>query len=203
MTETWGFLRETKEIAEKAGNDADTGLCRTGLDEYLAVIFPEVDDWIRDKEIGMLNGKKRRMRPDYRSEILKLIIEIDGLPHYQSPENILKDEKNTADYEAGGYKVVRIPYFIQLTNLAVRKLFGRDVSEPLFDVSYSSLGPKGHNTPAYICGAGISRMAREFKDFPDQYEVNIRFLESCNDEYLTGVSLLKREYEKVCASTIG
>lgn len=30
----WGFLRETKENAVKAGVDKDTGLIRTGLDEY-------------------------------------------------------------------------------------------------------------------------------------------------------------------------
>ena len=183
MSKIWGFLRETKEIAEKAGLDADTGLCRTGLEEYLAVIYPETNDWIHDKEIGILNGKKRKMRPDYRSESLKLIVEIDGLPHYQNPENIVKDEKNTAEYIAGGYKVVRIPYFIQLTNSAVSKFFGVNVAEPLFDLKYPSLGPQGHNTPAYICGAGISRMAKEFKNFPDQYDVNIRFLESCNNEY--------------------
>lgn len=196
MSKIWGFLRETKEIAEKAGFDADTGLCRTGLEEYPAVIYPETNDWIHDKEIGILNGKKRKMRPDYRSESLKLIVEIDGLPHYQNPENIVKDENNTAEYIAGGYKVVRIPYFIQLTNSAVSKFFGVNVAEPLFDLKYPSLGPQGHNTPAYICGAGISRMAKEFKNFPDQYDVNIRFLESCNNEYYTGVSLLKREYEK-------
>lgn len=31
----WGFLRETKEKAAEAGIDKDTGVCRTGLDEYL------------------------------------------------------------------------------------------------------------------------------------------------------------------------
>ena len=35
----WGFLRETKEDAAKAGIDKDTGLCRTGLEEYLKVIM--------------------------------------------------------------------------------------------------------------------------------------------------------------------
>lgn len=36
----WGFLRETKELAAKAGIDKDTGLYRTGMEDYLAVIFP-------------------------------------------------------------------------------------------------------------------------------------------------------------------
>lgn len=194
----WGFLRETKELAQKAGLDADTGLCRTGLEEYLKVIFPDVDDWFHDEPIGMLNGIKRKLRPDYRSETLKLIIEIDGLPHYTNPENIEKDAKNTLDYEQGGYKVVRIPYFIQLTNSAVKQLFDVEVQEPLFDESVPSLGIKGCNTPAYICGAGIIRMAQEFRKFPDQYKVNVGYLESLNNEFYTGVSILKREYENIC-----
>ena len=55
----WGFLRETRAAAKKAGIDADTGVKRTGLEDYLAVIFPEVnaDEWIHDKPFGNHNGK--------------------------------------------------------------------------------------------------------------------------------------------------
>lgn len=54
----WGFLRETTEAAQKAGIDKDTGLPRTGLDGYLKVIFPDVDDWIHDKPIMQkIDGK--------------------------------------------------------------------------------------------------------------------------------------------------
>ena len=47
----WGYLRETKEKAIRDGLDPDTGLHRTGLEEYLAVIFPDTSDWIHDKSI--------------------------------------------------------------------------------------------------------------------------------------------------------
>ena len=116
MYNKWGFLRETSEQAKKAGIDKDTGIHRTGLDEYLKLIFPKTDDWIHDKMIGKVDGVLYRSRPDYRSESLKIIIEFDGLPHYQKPDIILKDERNTKLYESFGYKVVRIPYFIQFTN---------------------------------------------------------------------------------------
>ena len=36
----FGFLRENKEKVLKVGIDTEIGLCRTGLDEYLNVIFP-------------------------------------------------------------------------------------------------------------------------------------------------------------------
>lgn len=192
----WGFLRETTEAAKKAGIDKDTGLHRTGLDEYLKVIFPDISafEWIHDKTI---DGLRKKIRPDYRCERLKMIIEFDGVQHYQKPERIKADYENQAIYEELGYKVIRIPYFIQLSNDVVKQIFGREVSEPLFDASIPSLGVKGRNTPAYCCPVGLKRMAKEFKNYTYQYEVNIRALESTNDEYLTGVSLLKEEFENL------
>lgn len=196
MKNKWGFLRETSEIAKRAGYDRDTGLKRTGLDEYLAVIFPNTHDWIHDSTI---EGVKSRKRPDYRSESLKLIVEFDGIPHYTMPSNIIRDIENTKFYEELGYKVVRIPYFIQLSNKAVKTLFGVDVKEQLFDETIPSLGPKGRDAPAYLCGVGIERMAKEFRRFPEQYEVNIKALKDADDEYNTGVSLLEECYKRYCS----
>ena len=194
----WGFLRETAEDAKKAGRDADTGLHRTGLDEYLAVIFPKVTDWVHDKLTGMMyDGKKLLTRPDYRSETLKLIVEFDGLQHYQSPDRIAADQRNTCRYEELGYRVVRIPYFIQLTNTAVRELFGVSIREELFDGAIPSLGKNGRNTPAYLCCAGVERMAKEFLRFPDQYETNLRALIAIEDETYSGVGMLQREIARL------
>ena len=39
-------------------------------------------------------------------------------------------------------------------------------------------------------------MAREFRHYPEQYDVNLKALENENDEILTGVSILKEEYIK-------
>lgn len=193
----WGFLRETADLAKKAGKDKDTGLHRTGLEEYLKVIFPEVNDWIHDKALGVVDGVSYRSRPDYRSEELKLIIEFDGLQHYTKPDIIVKDYRLTEAYQKLGYKVVRIPYFIQLTNKAVKTFFGVNVSEKLFDEKISSLGINGLNTPAYLCPAGVKRMAEEFKNFPEQYITNIKFLKNQNDPYRTGVEFLEEEYYKI------
>ena len=80
MIKQWGFIRETSEIAKRAGIDKATGIPRTGLDEYLSVIFPDTDDWVHDKTTGLVkeDGKKSLSRPDYRSEQLKLIVEFDA-----------------------------------------------------------------------------------------------------------------------------
>ena len=193
----WGFLRETMALAKKAGIDKDTGLHRTGLEEYLDVIFPGVDDWIHDKALGEVDGEVYRSRPDYRSEKLKLIIEFDGLQHYTKPDIIEKDIRVAERYASLGYKVVRIPYFIQLTKKAVKTLFDVEVSEELFSEEIPSLGIKGLNTPAYLCPAGVKRMAMEFKKFPEQYEINVAFLKYQNDPYRSGVEFLENEYNSI------
>lgn len=197
MSRQWGFIRETTELAKKAGIDKDTGLIRTGLNEYLEVIFPEIHDWIHDKAFGEYNGQKYRIRPDYRSDTLKMIVEFDGLPHYTNPDVIEKDINNKKIYESCGYKVVRIPYFIQLSNDAVKLLFGVTVAEPLFDESIPSLGIKGRNSPAYLCPAGIRKMAKDFLPFPRQYEVNVKALKNVDNPILSGIEYLEEEMRKL------
>jgi hypothetical protein len=197
MKNKWGFLRETTASAIKAGIDKNTGLHRTGLEDYLRVIFPEVDDWIHDKTLGVvIDGKTCRSRPDYRSESLKLIIEFDGIQHYTKPDIIQNDVRNIATYQSLGYKVVRIPYFIQLSNAAVKTMFGVNVSEKLFDEGFPSLGI-GPGSPAYLCPAGLERMAQDFKKFPSQYETNLKFLKEQNNPYLTGVNFLEHAYAQI------
>lgn len=128
---------------------------------------------------------------------MKLIVEFDGLPHYENPDTIQKDSANQKIYEKHGYKVVRIPYFIQLSNDVVEQLFGVKVKEPLFDDSYPSLGISGRHSPAYLCPAGIKRMAEEFLKFPKQYEVNVRALKAANNPALSGVEYLEEEISKL------
>ena len=191
VKEKRGFLRETTEAAIKAGIDRGTGLHRTGLNEYLKVIFPNVDDWVHDKVLGLtVNNKVCRKRPDYRSEKLKMIVEFDGIQHYTMPDRIKNDVLSTKFYESLGYKVVRIPYFIQLTNKAVKYFFNVDVKEPLFNENIHSMDKNDRNTPAFLCGAGVLRMIEEFKHHPEQYRVNKEFLISQNDQFLTGVDLI-------------
>ena len=197
--EKWGYLRETSELALKAGFDKNTGLHRTGLDEYLKVIFPDIHDWVHDKSIPNLivNGKRYAKRPDYRSEQLKMIIEFDGLQHYTDPVKIKEDREKTEIYESFGYKVVRLPYFIQLSNDAVKVLFNVTVNEYLFNENFPSLGPGEPATPAYLCSAGLIRMAQEFKRFPNQYKVNRDYLNECNDPEITGIMFLENVYNSL------
>nr|DAG21893.1 MAG TPA: hypothetical protein [Caudoviricetes sp.] len=200
----YGYLRETEEEAIKTGLDKDTNLPRTGLDTYLKIIFPEIKDWIHNKTVPNLkdkNDKISKIRPDYRSETLKMIIEFDGLPHYQNPDIILKDIEKDMIYKSNGYKVVRIPYFIQLTKDSVKVLFNIDLDFELFDLSSinknMSLGINSKATPAYLCPLGIKKMAKEYIKFPKHLQIDLEYLRKINNDNLTGLSYLEKELNKL------
>lgn len=197
----WGILREDVFSAIKDERtiyqQLKIDVKLTGLEIYLKEIFPETDDWIRRKKGVVLNGTTLSSIPDYRSESLKMIVEFDGVQHYTMPDVMRRDEHNTQNYINAGYEVVRIPYFIQLSKSAVKELFNVDVAEELYDENTPCLGPIRGATPAYLCHEGIVRMAKTFKRFPKQYEVNVRALKEMNDEFMTGVGLLEEEYNKL------
>ena len=183
------YIRETREMAEKAAiNNPESEF--VGLDDYLLFLYPD-KTWIHDKAFGKRGGKSYRIRPDFLCEEDKIIIEFDALQHYINPLKIRKDRENQTIYESFGFKVIRIPYFINLTNDVVREMFGVNVHGNMFDPNLPSMSIKWQNTPAFCCYEGIMRMAEDFKRYPQQYEVNIRQLETENDEELSGANILK------------
>lgn len=195
----WGFLRETQKQVEKAAKIAEKAqkeVCYTCFDEYRKVIFPELseDEWKHNKRFYD-KGKRTFVCADFCCEKLKLVIEIDGVQHYTNPDVIVRDIEKDQKYKNLGYRIVRIPYFIQLTNETIRILFDRDVDVPMFDKESPSFvfWKNCHNTPAYMCPAGIERMRQDFQKFPQQYQVNLCYLKELDKQYheLAGLKYLE------------
>ena len=65
----------------------------------------------------------------------------------------------------------------------------------MFNPTIASLGPED-GSPAFLCSAGLKRMVEVFKHFPDQYILNLNYLKSFNNDFLTGATLLEREMTK-------
>ena len=77
--------------------------------------------WIRDKKfVG-------RTRPDFRNDVAKLIVEFDGSTHYTSAKRIVADKAKDLAEARAGYKVIRIPYFVQLSAQTIKLLFSIDI----------------------------------------------------------------------------
>lgn len=84
-----------------------------------------------------------------------------------------------------------------MSNDVVEKLFEVKVKESLFDAKIPSLGINGRHSPAYLCPAGIRRMAKEFLKYPEQYQVNLNALKEANNPTLSGVEFLEEEVSKL------
>lgn len=127
------------------------------LTDFLSILS---DDWIHNKTVP---DSERKSRPDYRSEKLKVIVEFDGYQHYNSTARILADITNTEAYEKLGYRVIRIPYFIQLDQRTIKTLFG-------VDMDYTNGYPHGFisNTallPCDFCELGLERFEKDLGVF--------------------------------------
>lgn len=198
----YGFLRETEAQAVKAGIEPLSGLCRTGLDTYLSAIYPGYE-FVHDKMVSVVYEKyKRRIRPDYRNDDLMLVIEFDGLPHYKDPVRILEDEERCEIYQSCGYKVVRIPWVVQLTNDVVTELFGVHVNEQLFPRVITTMSVEDKCTPAFLCDAGIKRLCMDLKRFPEWYKINRDYLvdydqHSSIPDFLTGLRRFDEIYHSL------
>lgn len=109
-----------------------------------------------------------RFRPDYRYDKNKLIVEFDGYRHYSVAKVVLKDKETTKIMEDSGYKVVRIPYFIQLDSNTIYEAFG-------IHSSYTNNYPHGFISdaallPADFCSIGILRFMDDMDKFKSARE---------------------------------
>jgi very-short-patch-repair endonuclease len=113
-----------------------------------------------------VQGLGRRFRPDYHSERHKLIVEFDGDQHYRSSRVILGDVERDACFTANGFRVIRIPYFVQLSRAVITHLFG-DIAHTTNDFLDFPHGFIASTVvmPADFCELGIARFEDDLKRF--------------------------------------
>jgi len=134
-------------------------LTETILGRELKIIFPDTT-FIHDKTVP---NSGLKTRPDYRSQELKLIVEFDGDQHYRTVQKIKREEKKSDTYRQMGYKVIRIPYFIQLSTQTIKNLFDKEID-------YEQTFPHGFVSdkvimPADFCEMGIRKFLTDLIQF--------------------------------------
>jgi len=137
------------------------------LGEILDAVLPE-HDFIHDKAVP--KAKNNRRRPDYRSEKLRLILEFDGDTHYTQSKRILTDKEKDEDYKALGYRIFRIPYFIQITPELLKEFFGSDFTYQQ-KYPHGFIDPKAV-LPADYCELGIEAFKADLQRF-EAYKTEI------------------------------
>lgn len=158
-SDKWKYLREHDK-------SSSFDLKRhTTLAEYLAKIFPGnefVFDKIIPKDIIVSRGGDQfpRYRPDARCEELNLVVEFDGMDHYMKASVMINDVDKDNYLKSLGYNVVRIPYWLQLSNDNIYKLFGVEVDEEMCTLDWSFYDSPNHGID--ICLGGMCNFGRRY-----------------------------------------
>ena len=193
----WGLLCESESIAKEMGYDYTTGYNFTGLDTYLREIFKDVQDWEYKKPLVIKNksGKKIEIIPTYKSEKLKIVIMFYDISHYKTKRQLLKDKKIAELIKQdGNYKLVEIPYYIELTKEVVKKLFNVNVKNKLFNILCPSMTAYNGNTPYFMCKDGFDEMMSNFEAISkEQYEITREHLDWL--DFGTGLSGVEKFYD--------
>lgn len=130
------------------------------LGQCLAAIFPNYE-FVHDRAVPNASISNR---PDYRCDELKLIVEFDGYQHYCQIDTIFKDKLKDSVYTSIGYRIVRIPYFVQLTNDVVKHYFGVSDVDMQINFPHGFIADKGAKLPAEYCSLGIVRFVNELRE---------------------------------------
>jgi hypothetical protein len=103
-----------------------------------------------------------RFRPDIILLDDRIIIEIDGYRHYTDPSIAIKDEERDCITSDLGFKTIRIPYWLQMTE-KLWEVYGLDIKKyndlPIFN--YLSGFIDTTVFPAHFCQLGLERFHRE------------------------------------------
>jgi hypothetical protein len=115
---------------------------------------------------ALIPSTPRRFRPDYRSERHRVVVEFDGDEHYRRALHVIQDAERDDLVAALGYRVIRIPYFVQLTTVTINQLFGALVANqfPFKEFPHGFIA-RTVIFPADFCELGIERFQRDLDRF--------------------------------------
>lgn len=93
----------------------------------------------------------------------RFAVEFDGDEHYRHSLKIKADREKDSVASAGGYRVVRFPYWVQLTTKTLQHYFGLE-AKVVQDFPHGFITTK--HFPASYCELGIERFTRELEALP-------------------------------------
>ena len=146
----------------------DGYLVQAKLEEALMAIVGAAA-W-RGREVQVVSGRRQRWDMVYETSAGRMAVEFDGDEHYRHTLKMKIDSEKDGLAKLGGYQVVRIPYWVQLTSETLKHYFGMNA-----DVVQSF--PHGFITtkvfPASFCEMGIARFKRELEALPEGVRLSV------------------------------
>lgn len=150
------------------------------MESILQRLYENNYDWIyyANKTLKDSEGKSVKtesghaVKPDFVSEKFRLIIEIDGAGghnygHFSSARQCIVDQEKDKLYKKLGYKVIRIPMYVQLDSEMVEYYFGIKYEKDLYEACHNhGFSHDQILLPADFCQLGIERFRKEFLSLP-------------------------------------
>ena len=117
-----------------------------------------------------LPDSRRRWDMAYESHGRTVVVEFDGDEHYRNTLKFKIDEEKDADAKKHGVRVVRIPYWIQLTTETLAHYFQLS-AEVVQNFPHGFIETKIF--PASYCEMGVRRFQREYAALPSGVQVAV------------------------------
>jgi len=116
-------------------------------------------------EIQVAPGSLLRWDMAYQRDRQRVVVEFDGEAHYRNSLRIKVDSEKDIVAKTNGHRVVRIPYWVQLTTETLKYYFDLD-AEIIQEFPHGFISKKNRILPASFCELGVARFKRELKALP-------------------------------------
>lgn len=100
----------------------------------------------------------------------RIAVEYDGDEHYRHSLKVKADREKDALARTSGIKVVRFPYWVQLTTGTLRHYFGLE-AQVVQDFAHGFITTK--HFPASFCELGLARFERELGSLPPPVQLAV------------------------------
>jgi len=153
----------------------------------LKIIFPECEILAQHPFSYQTRPRKASWKVDYYIPEKKLVVEYDGPDHYTNIWKIKRDVTKDKYFSKDDFKIVRIPYWLQIQSSVSDYLFScqlsketeNEIAKQIYKVSdvseimYSGLY-QSQNTPANFIEKGRERFKNEFNSAPKIVQESVR-----------------------------
>ncbi len=124
-----------------------------------------------------IEGSKSRYDFGFKYNDKKYLVEFDGnyqgVGHYNNAENIYKDYCKNKLATNNGYKIIRFPFWLQLSNETFKILFGFDCGCNIINNFPNGFITNTSLNPASFCALGLDRFLDEFDKLSEGLKLEV------------------------------
>lgn len=161
------YLNKIGIVASKTAK-IEGYLTQKKLEDALMVLFGKEAFVGREYQVP---GTKKRWDMVFCVDGKNIVVEYDGDRHYMNSLTIKSDHEKDNIAAQNGFSVVRIPYWVQLTEETFAHYFGKIGS---ISQDYKHGFIDSNVFPASFCGMGVRRFEKEFNSLPPNVQKQIK-----------------------------